>query len=153
MESGEFLSLQGIVLWPGGIAIVADHANGLLRVDLNRGAVQRLDTPPGATLIGLDGLTLVEDGAVLAIQNGVRPNRVLKIELDASGTTVIAATVLESGHIMMAAPSLGVIATGGDFFFVGNAGWSRFEEPGAPPTPPRSVPIYRIKLGLAKAPR
>jgi sugar lactone lactonase YvrE len=146
VQSPEFLSLQGIVILPSGIAIVSDHANGLLRVDLDQRMVQRLESPPGATLIGLDGLALTAEGRILAIQNGLRPNRILRVDLDAAAEAVTSVTVLESGHIMMAAPSLGCIATDGDFFYIGNAGWARFEDTGGHPSAPRTVPIFRTVL-------
>ena len=146
VESSEFLSLQGIVLLPAGVALISDHANGLLRVDLASREVRRLEAPTNSTLIGLDGMALATDGSVIAVQNGLRPNRVLRIEVDAAGETILAVTVLESGHITMAAPSLGCIATGGDFFCVGNAGWTRFEDTGGRPSTPRSVPIFRTAL-------
>lgn len=146
VESHEFLSLQGIVVVSSDLLVVSDHANGLLRVDLAKRAAQRLESPPDTTLIGLDGLALSPEGQVLAIQNGLRPNRVLRIELDANAETVEKVVVLESGHITMAAPSLGCIATDGDFFYVGNAGWTRFENTDGKPSSPRSVPIFRTKL-------
>ncbi len=152
VEHSEFLSLQGIVVLPGGIAVVADHANGLLRVDLGSRAVRRLEAPPDTTLIGLDGLALTPDGEVLAIQNGLRPMRVLRIELDGGAETITAVTVLESGQFTMAAPSLGCVATGGDFFFIGNAGWTRFEDTGGQPSTPRSVPIFRSPTAPKKKP-
>lgn len=149
IESEEFLSLQGIVLL-GGVALVADHAGGLMRVDLAARRVRRLDSPPDTTLIGLDGLTLAPDGAVLAIQNGLRPSRVLRLELDGDAEAITAVTVIEAGHLAMAAPSLGCIAAGGDYYFIGNAGWTRFENTDAAPTPPRAVPIFRTKLPKPK---
>lgn len=150
VESEEFLSLQGIVLLPGEVAVVSDHANGLLRVDLAARSVRRLEAPAGTSLIGLDGLALAPDGKILAVQNGLRPNRVLRLELEGAADAVASVVVLESGHITMAAPSLGCIATGGDFFFVGNAGWTRFEDTEGKPTPPRQVPIFRTKLPKPK---
>jgi len=149
-ESSEFLSLQGIVLLPAGVALLADHANGLLRVDLANRAVRRIESPPDTSLIGLDGLTLAPDGCVVAIQNGLRPNRVLRLDFDDAAETVTRVTVLEAAHLTMAAPSLGCIATAGDFFFVGNAGWTRFENTGGSPSTPRSVPIFRTKLPKRK---
>ena len=146
VESAEFLSLQGLVVLGPDLLVVADHANGLLRVDLARRSVRRLETPPDTTLIGLDGLTLTAEGQIFAIQNGLRPNRLLRLELDAAAETVEKVTVLESGHITMAAPSLGCLGPGGDFYFVGNAGWTRFENTDGRPSAPRSVPIFRTKL-------
>jgi sugar lactone lactonase YvrE len=149
VESDEFLSLQGIALLPGGAVVVADHANGLLRVDVQARTVRRLEAPANTTLVGLDGLALAPEGYVLAIQNGLRPNRVLRIALDAAGENIETVTVLESGHITMAAPSLGCIATDGDFYFIGNAGWTRFENNDEPQAP-RAVPVFRTKLPKPK---
>ncbi len=146
-ESAEFLSLQGAVVAPeSGALWVADHANGLLRVDLGSRAVRRLESPENTTLIGLDGLARAPNGDLLAVQNGLRPNRVLRIVLAAGGEAIDRVTVLESAHLTMAAPSLGCVATGGNFFFVGNSGWARFDEAGAGPTAPRPVPVFRTKL-------
>ena len=149
-ESAEFLSLQGIALLPENVAVVADHASGLLRVDLGTRKVQPLDAPPDTSLIGLDGLTLTPEGKVLAIQNGLRPNRILRIDLEGAADSVAAVAVLESGHITMAAPSLGCLGPDGDFYYVGNAGWTRFENTDGQPSTPRQVPIFRTKLPKKK---
>jgi len=150
VESDEFLSLQGIALLPDGFVVLADHANGLLRVDLASRNVRRLESPPDTSLIGVDGLTLTPQGQLLAIQNGLRPSRVLRIDLEGAAESIAAVTVLESGHITMAAPSLGCIATDDDFFYVGNAGWTRFENTDGVASTPRSVPVFRTKLPKPK---
>jgi hypothetical protein len=145
VESPEFMSLQGIVLTADHrTAILSDYANGLLRLDLTTRSLSHLSTPPDVTLLGIDGLALAPDGSVLAIQNGVRPKRILRLVLDASAEAVTEATVLESAHPGMADPTLGCIV-GGKFIFVGNAGWSRFEDPEIKPTDPRPVPIFTTK--------
>lgn len=147
VESAEFMSLQGVAVVAGGAAlVVSDHANGLLRVDLGSRQVQRIESPLGTSLIGLDGLAVAAGGDIIAIQNGLRPIRVVRITLDPTAESIGAVTVIESGHITMAAPSLGCIATGGHFFFIGNAGWTRFENTEGQPTAPRSVPVFRTKL-------
>ena len=147
VESAEFLSLQGAVVAADvGALFVADHANGLLRVDLGSREVRWLETPENTTLIGIDGLVRAPNGDLIAIQNGLRPKRVLRLMLGTGGETVASVTVLESAHITMAAPALGCVATGGHLFFVGNSGWTRFDEAGAPATAPRPVPIFRTKL-------
>ena len=123
-----------------------EYAHGLLRVDSNDRTVRRLVPPADTSLIGLDGLALAPDGRVLAIQNGLRPIRVLALELEPGAEAVAAVKVLESGHITMAAPSLGCVAGEGDFYYVGNAGWTRFEGTDGAPSSPRSVPIFRTRL-------
>jgi len=152
VEHAEFLSLQGIVILPGGVAVLADHANGLLRVDLASRDVRRLEPPAGTTLTGLDGLALAPTGELLAIQNGLRPNRVLRIGLEGAAEAIATVTVIESGHLTMAAPALGCIASGGDFYFIGNAGWTRFEDTGGQPSTPRPVPIFKSSLAPKKPP-
>ena len=147
VENAEFLSLQGAVVAPeAGALFLADHANGLLRVELGSRAVRRLEPPADTTLIGIDGLGRAPNGDLIAVQNGLRPNRVLRIALDAGGEAIASVTVLESAHLTMADPTLGCVARGGEFFFVGNSGWARFDEAGAAATAPRPVPIFRTKL-------
>lgn len=148
-EHPEFFSLQGVAALPGGIAILADQVNGLLQLDLSRRSVHRLEPPSDATLIEIKGLAVTPAGRVIALQTDVRPNRVLAVDLADGADAVAAVTVLESGHLAMGAPSLGCIATGGDFHFIGNAGWSRFGTSDGP-TPPRQVPIFRTKLPKPK---
>ncbi len=143
-ESPEFVSLRSLALMDGAL-IVADHLNGLLRVDRSDGSVELLESPPDVTLVGISGLVRASDGVLLALQGGVNPSRVLRIQLDSHASAVTSVTVLESGHLTMSAPSLGCIGTGGDLFFIGNAPWSRFEQTGGQPTAPRPVPVFRTK--------
>jgi sugar lactone lactonase YvrE len=150
VDSPRFFALQGITVLPNGVALLADQVNGILRMDLERGTVERLESPADTTLIEIKGLAVSATGRVLAVQTDLRPSRVLGLELDASAESIAEVAVLESGHIAMGAPSLGCIGTDGDFFFVGNSGWSRFDDSDAKPTAPRQVPIFRTKLSKPK---
>jgi streptogramin lyase len=153
-ESPEFMSLQGVVVAPELNALfVADHANGLLRVDLTSRAVRRMESPPDTTLIGLDGLVRAPNGDLIAIQNGLKPARVLRLTIDPNGESVAAVKVIEGAHLNMPAPALGCIATGGDLFFIGIAGWSRFEGEEVKATAPRPVPVFKTKLAVATPPK
>lgn len=143
LESAEFISLQGAIVLPSGKALLlSDYANGLLRVDLTTLSVHRLDAPPNTTLLSIDGLALAPDGTVRAVQNGVRPLRVLALTLDPTADKVVKVTVLDSSHPAMADPTLGCFA-GDEFYFVGEAGWDHFEKGGAEKATARSVPIFR----------
>lgn len=145
VETEEFISLQGAVITrDGGALVVADRINGLLRIDLRTRSVQLLPPPPDTTLIGLDGLTLAPNGDLLALQNTTTPKRVLRLGLEADASAVTRVDVLDSGHLNLAAPSLGCVATDGDFFFIANPGWNRFEGGGGP-SAPRPVAIFRTK--------
>lgn len=150
VESPEFFSLQGLGVLPTGTVLVADQLNGLVRVDPARGQARVLTPPENVTLGDLNSLTLAPDGAVLALQTGVRPNRVLRIELEPDADAIARVRVLESGHVAMGAPSLGCLGPNGDFHFVGHAGWSRFTAGDGAPTAPRLVPVFRTKLPQAR---
>ncbi len=146
MENDEFVSLQDLAVTPDGRNLfLTDHANGLLCVDLAKRTARHLDSPPNTTLVGLDGLALAPGGDLLAVQNGLHPLRVLRLTVDDARSSVTDVKVLESAHPSMAEPALGCIADG-YFVFIGNAGWSRFENDDPKPTAPRPVPIFRTKL-------
>lgn len=146
LASDQFLSPQGLAFSADGKNLfVSDHLNGLLRVNLARRTVRRVDQPANATLIGLDALVAAPNGDLIAVQNGLRPIRVLRLAVDDAGDSLVEVKVLESAHLAMAEPALGCIADGA-FVFIGNAGWSRFEGPDPKPTAPRPVPIFRTKL-------
>jgi sugar lactone lactonase YvrE len=152
VESDEFNSLQGVVALPdGNTLIVADYPGGLLRVDIGARTVRRLDPPPNAALGGIDGLVRTPEGEFIAIQNGVRPNRVLRLAIDHATEAVTRVDVLEAAHLNMASPSLGCLGPGGQYYFIGNANWAHFDEPGAKASAPQAVPIFVTKL-KAEAP-
>lgn len=145
-EGGELLSPQGVVLTADGGALwVADRIAGLMRVDLPNGAARRVEPPAGATLIGIDGLALLPNGAVIALQTATSPKRVLQLTLDSTGEAVSRLTVLEAAHLTMSAPGSGCLGPGGDFFFIGNTGAGRLEFAEGNPTPPRPVPIFQTR--------
>lgn len=146
-QGPELLSPQGIVVVADGAAlVVADKINGLLRVELPAGTVRRLEAPADTTLIGIDGLAAGPGGDVIGIQNSTTPKRVLRIALQAGGESVAGVTVLEAGHLTMAAPSSGCLALDGDFYFIGNAGWGRPEFSDGKPSAPRPVPVFKTKM-------
>lgn len=143
VRSPEFVALQAMVLTSGGVGIVSERLNGLLRVELGSGAVQRLEPPPNTTLVGIEGLVAGPANSVFALQAGVRPARVLRVNFDSSGEAIRNVTVLEAGHLTLAAPTHGCLGPRGELYFVGNGGWARFDR-GNTPTPPRAVPIFKV---------
>lgn len=152
VESHEFTSLQGMAITPTGVVVLSDRINGLLRLELASGAVQRIAPPAGTTLIGIAGIAAGVGNSVFAIQNDVRPIRVLRVIFDPSVETVRSVTVLESAHHTLSAPKLGAIGPDGEFYFAGNGGWTRFDSDSAAPTPPRPVLIFKTggKVSPAK---
>jgi hypothetical protein len=143
LESDDFISLQGMALAPDGLSlVVADYANGLWRISLADQSHSLLKAPAGTTLYGIDGLYAVP-GGLLAVQNGLSPQRIVRIALNPAGQPVEVRT-LESGHAAMNDLSLGVV-TDGQFHFIGNSGWALFDSPGATPAP-RTVSIFQTQI-------
>jgi hypothetical protein len=116
---------------PDGLRlIVADYARGVMTVDLRTGTVTPLTLRVDADLSGIDGL-VAERGALVAFQNGVTPNRILRLEVDEGLTEVRAVSVLaEFGPDVE--PTLGS-ATAAGTLFVARTSWV------TPPANPRTL--------------
>jgi sugar lactone lactonase YvrE len=139
----QFKSLQGITPSADGRTLfVTDYPVGVLAVDLRSKAVRTLPAPPGSEVRGIDTLLRAPDGALIAIQNGTRTQRVLRLTLDAGATAVTKVDVLAADP-MMADATLGTFADGA-FVFIADGGWGRFE-PGKVDASPRPVPIVRVR--------
>lgn len=137
-------SPQGLVVI-GGQLIVADYSSGLWRVPLDGGAATRLTAPSDAVLIGIDGL-VVHDGHLYAIQNGVAPQRVLKLTLGTDLDAVTAVEVVAGNLPELDQPTTGLVRDG-ELVFVSRSQWSDFAPDGSlrseTPAPAR---IVRLKL-------
>ena len=143
LENTEFMNLQGLAFSADGHTLyVSDYANGIWRVDVATKALALLTAPANATFFGLDGIYAVP-GGLLAVQNGVKPQRVLRIEPSAEGASP--ARVVATGRPDMTDLSLGQVVNG-RFHFVGNSGWALFDPAPDTPPPPRSVTIYSIPV-------
>ena len=130
VEGAPFSSLQGIDLSSDGrFLFVADYARGIYRIDRATRHADLLPQPAHHTLLGIDGL-YVHHNSLIAIQNGVRPFRVLRIPLAAESPHV---EVLEANHPHFGEPTLGVVV-GDVFYYVANSQWANFGADG--PTRP-----------------
>jgi len=124
-----FRSLQGIAPSPDGrVVYVADYSHGILRVDLATSAVVRLDDAPHSTSLGCDGIVW-DRGAIIAVQNGVSPARIVRFVLDSSGRRIVSADVLDRNSAIADEPTIGTIA-GAEFVYVANSQWEKFTESG-----------------------
>ncbi len=146
LPAGPMRSPQGMAATPDGAAlIVADYSSGLWRVDRVTGAATRLPAPANASLIGVDGL--ISDGRfVYALQNGVAPQRVLRLTLDPGWGRIEAVEVLAANLPQLDEPTTGLIHDG-DLVFVSRSQWSEFDGEGALRTPtPDPALISRLRL-------
>jgi hypothetical protein len=124
-----FHSLQGIAPAPDGrIIYVADYSHGLLRVELETSTVERLADASTSTSLGCDGIVW-DRGAIIAVQNGVSPARVMRFVLDASGRRIVRADLLDRNSAVADEPTIGTIARG-EFVYVANSQWEKFTDDG-----------------------
>lgn len=122
-----FYNLQGLAATPDGKTLyVADYAKGIFRLDLATKHLELLPVPDDVTALGVDGMYL-HRGALIGIQNGVSPNRVVRFVLNGKGDRIEKAEILESNHALFAEPTLGVFV-GDEFHYIGRAQWGAFEE-------------------------
>jgi hypothetical protein len=153
VPSGVFGGPQAPALSPDGRNLyVADYGRGIAIVDLKTRAVSWLTYPPGIGLQGTDGLTAIP-GALIAVQNGVRPLRVMRFELDATGTRVTGQSVVESGSERLGEPTHGVVV-GNDYVFLANTGWDRVGADQKLAAKPEAKPAQLLRVPLtASRPR
>lgn len=125
-----FRSLQGVAYSADpGVAYLADYSHGLLRLDLTTGALSRLVEPAHSTTLGIDGIAF-HDNAIIAIQNGVSPARVMRFFLDDAGVAIVGAEVLDRNWTVADEPTIGTIA-GRNFVYVANSAWEKHAPDGS----------------------
>jgi len=154
VSSGEFSTLidrgpvgspQGLVLDESGKYLyVADYIGGLYRAELATGQVEKVAPLESASDYGIDGLYRYGN-KLIAIQNGIRPNRVVEFELTADGLSVIASNILAMNLPEFDEPNLGVIRKD-EFLFIANSHWNRFDRDGILPADLAGPVILAIKL-------
>ena len=111
----ELISQRGIALQHDGrIMYVADREMGIMVIDLVAQQARLLEVPDTLNLGGIDGLYLNEN-RLFVIQNGNKPQRVMRLQLDASGTKVESVRPLAVAQPEFDVPSFGTI--NGDFLY------------------------------------
>lgn len=143
IDSPVFGSLQGIVL-EGRTLVVADHLNGLFTVEIATGNINALPPPKDATLVGLDGIVTVP-GGIVAIQNGVEPQRVLRISIAPELDAVSNVTVLASGLPELTDLSLLTLMRDQPILVAG-AGWDGLNANNSKAPPEHTVRLFQVAL-------
>ncbi|MGH8481420.1 MAG: hypothetical protein ACRES8_03060 [Nevskiaceae bacterium] len=149
---GELSSPQGMALSRRKDHLyVADYTQGLFRYALDGGKLERLEVASGISVYGIDGLYRYGDD-LIAIQNGVRPHRVVRLQLGDRGRRVRSLRVLAANLKAFDEPTLGVVV-GKEFYFVANSQWQRFDDQHRLPPPDqlKRPQILRVKLDEADA--
>jgi sugar lactone lactonase YvrE len=123
---GVMRSAQGSAL-AGDTLYVSDYATGVWAVDITSGEAARLEAPTGCSTVGIDGLELY-DGSLLAIQNGIQPNRVTRLRLD--GRRIKSCEILEMNDPLMDEPTIGTVIGSNFWFLAASQGESKGQREG-----------------------
>ena len=126
---GTFRSPQGLAISADGRRIyVSDYRYGMAIVDLQTGSVSRLGSARPMILDGIDGVWRVGN-SLIAVQNGMKPMRIVEISLSANGNYATGLRVLEQNHSDWSEP-LGGSVYGGALYYVSTGQWDRFDAGG-----------------------
>ncbi|MGZ9113568.1 MAG: SMP-30/gluconolactonase/LRE family protein [Brevundimonas sp.] len=147
-------SPQGMAVSADGRWLVfADYRTGLHRIDLAEGPAARdftaspppaLPGPEGVELRGIDGLARHGDD-IIAIQNGTRAHRVLRLTLNADWSAVTAREVLIEGP-PLEEPTTGFVE-GDSLVFISRSQWTDFGPDGRPTSiTPAPAVVSRLPL-------
>lgn len=104
---------------------VSSYPVGIAVVEIATGRTRLLEAPDDVTLYGIDGLYWYGDGLV-AVQNGVRPWRLLRLGLDEARASVESVRILELANERLT-PTTGAVVDG-EIHYVGQG-------PAAEPAP------------------
>jgi sugar lactone lactonase YvrE len=138
IASRDMISLRGMAMQPDGrILYMADREMGILVVDLVAKRAAKLAIPETLNLGGIDGMYLWNNNLVI-IQNGIAPQRVMRLNLDASGTRVEAVRPLAVAQPAFDFPSFGMIK-GEELFYFANSHWADSGEAAKPVTVVRTA--------------
>jgi len=125
---------------------VADYIGGLYRVSTSDGARERLLVPEAISDHGIDGLYRHGD-ELIAIQNGIRPNRVVAFSVSGDGLAITGSRTLAANLPEFDEPTLGTVR-GDYFYFVANSHWNRFDQENQLPDGLSGPIILRVSLKL-----
>ena len=142
-----FINPQGIVTTPDEKKLVmADYLKGLFLIDLHTKRVQEIAAPANTTLLGIDGIYRAGHD-LIAVQNGITPNRVVRMTLSDDFSKVEKLDVLEANNPAFDEPTLGVVVDD-RFYFIADSQWGAIDAKGqlAPPEKLRDPVILGIKL-------
>jgi hypothetical protein len=143
VDSPIFASLQGMALLEKRL-LVADYSNGLFTIDIPTGDIQSLPPPPNTTLISLDGLVAVGD-TLIATQNGVEPQRMLRIKLSPTWSEILEVTVLAAGIPHLTDLGLAAVVNGLPTVIAGT-GWEGFDPKKTKQPPAHTVRLFQVAL-------
>lgn len=151
VENTKLTSIRGLAVSDDGRTLyMADYALGIFGIDLTKTAPFALARNSEKLVLGgIDGLYYY-DGCLVVVENGMVPQRVMRLKLSEDGRGVVAAMPLDVAQPAFTTPTLGAIA-GNDLYFIANSQKGLYDKLGVLKNPGALQPtrIYRSNLRFA----
>ena len=151
LETDLFRGTQGLAPTPDGRSLYLSDYSGLYRVDVATKQITRLAVPAEA---GAErrGRPRLSGGRLYAIQNGVEPNRIIRVDLGADGATVTGAKISRrTSRPSTSRPS--VVVAEGALYVVANSQGGKFRNEKTPIAPEAMTDAVILKVPLEPAAR
>ena len=130
LSDSNIISLQGLTLTDNEpYLIFSDYARGLFLYDNKTSEVKEIKNLTNNTLLGIDGIYFYKKDKLIAVQNGINPQRIIEITFDKNYTCAINLTVLEANNPDYEEITLGTIYKN-NFYFIANSQWNKFTRKG-----------------------
>ena len=124
-----FINPQGLALTPDETKLLmADYLKGFFLIDLRTKQVSPVTVPENVAAQGCDGIYRVGDD-IIAVQNGIKPNRVVRLTLSKDWRAIEKLAVLEANNPLFDEPTLGVVVDN-RFYFIANSQWGAIDDNG-----------------------
>ena len=156
VSPGHLIAPQGCAVDSSGGAarvLVADYALGIASIDPSTGGVSWLPRSSHVAATGIDGL-LLDGDRLIGVQNGVEPNRIIAMHLDADHQSIGSISVVAQDTGVIREPTH-VVRMGADIAFIANSGFGAFDAAGKrrPESRLRAPVVARVHVGPAATTR
>ena len=152
VENPKLTSIRGLAVSGDGKRLYfADYALGVFGVDLAAGKGFDLEYSPNRLVLGgIDGLYSYGDDALVAIESGMSPKRIMRLRLDASGHKIEKAMPVDASNPAFELPTYGVV-DGDALYFVANSQKNGYDSYGIAKDPAKleGVRVFRSDLRFA----
>jgi hypothetical protein len=146
-DSEPFASLQGIDFSEDErYLFVSDYLRGIFVIDTKSKSCLKLAHPENVAMLSVDGLYFYK-GSLVAIQNDINPNRVVRFYLNKEFNRIDRAEVIEANNPLFNEPTLGVLVKD-TLYYIANGHWGSVDR-GGNPAPAEKLQnhlILKVKL-------
>lgn len=143
-------SLRGLAVGKNGKYLYfADYELGLFIADLEGQQVLKMSTDPMMNLGGIEGLYYWDD-ALIVIQNGIQPDRLLRVDLTEDGSAIAGQHPLSANQPQHSDPTFGAI-DGDEMYYIANSQWGKYDVYGRPQGQVDPVIVMKTNLSLGRS--